>query len=123
MAFNTVSEELESNLDLDFEEYTITAVEEFLKLQKDATLVITDSGGIQEETTYLGIPCLTIRENTERPVTVSTGTNILVGQDMELLKAEVSYILDGRARKGSVPALWDGKAGERIADVIEKWYR
>ena len=94
---------------------------EFLKLQKDATLVITDSGGIQEETTFLGVPCLTIRKNTERPVTVTVGTNILVGQDMDRLKAEVSQILNGSAKKGSVPPLWDGKAGSRIADVIEKW--
>jgi UDP-N-acetylglucosamine 2-epimerase (non-hydrolysing) len=96
---------------------------DFLSLQKDATLVITDSGGIQEETTFLGVPCLTMRRNTERPITVEMGTNIVVDQDMERLKAEVEYILDGEAKKGAVPPLWDGKAGERIADVIEKWHR
>jgi UDP-N-acetylglucosamine 2-epimerase (non-hydrolysing) len=93
---------------------------EFLGLQRKATFVITDSGGIQEETTYLGIPCLTVRDNTERPVTVSLGTNILVGRDMECLKAEVRKILSGEAKTGTIPPLWDGKAGERIADVIVK---
>lgn len=91
---------------------------EFLALQKSATVVITDSGGIQEETTFLGVPCLTVRENTERPVTVEAGTNVLVGQDMKRLKREVYKILDGKAKKGSVPPLWDGKASERIAEVV-----
>jgi UDP-N-acetylglucosamine 2-epimerase (non-hydrolysing) len=91
---------------------------EFLALQQRATVVITDSGGIQEETTLLGVPCLTVRENTERPVTVDLGTNVLVGRDMERLKQEVNRVLDGRAKKGRVPPLWDGKAGERIADII-----
>jgi len=91
---------------------------EFLGLQKSAKVVITDSGGIQEETTFLGVPCLTVRENTERPVTVEIGTNILIGQDMERLKKEVYKILDGKAKKGSVPPLWDGKASERIAEVV-----
>jgi UDP-N-acetylglucosamine 2-epimerase (non-hydrolysing) len=91
---------------------------EFLALQKNATVVITDSGGIQEETTYLGVPCLTVRDNTERPVTVELGTNVLVGRDMQLLRAEVGKILDGPGKRGQVPPLWDGKAGERIADII-----
>jgi UDP-N-acetylglucosamine 2-epimerase (non-hydrolysing) len=95
---------------------------EFLGLQSRATVVITDSGGIQEETTYLGIPCLTIRENTERPVTVSMGTNVLVGRDPEKLRTELSRVLAGQAKKGSVPALWDGSAGERIADVLMERY-
>jgi UDP-N-acetylglucosamine 2-epimerase (non-hydrolysing) len=94
---------------------------EFLSLQKGAAFVITDSGGIQEETTFLGIPCLTVRENTERPITVELGTNILVGQNMDRLKEEVHNILNGRAKKGKVPPLWDGKAGERIAEVISEW--
>ncbi len=94
---------------------------QFLSLQKDATVVITDSGGIQEETTYLGIPCLTVRENTERPVTVEKGTNILVGHDMDFLKEELKRVLEGNGKKGTIPALWDGKAGDRIADVIERW--
>jgi UDP-N-acetylglucosamine 2-epimerase (non-hydrolysing) len=93
---------------------------EFLALQKRATAVITDSGGIQEETTYLQVPCLTLRSNTERPITVTMGTNILVGQDSRKLSAEVSAILEGRAKRGSVPPLWDGHAGERIADVLER---
>jgi UDP-N-acetylglucosamine 2-epimerase (non-hydrolysing) len=91
---------------------------EFLNLQRRATVVITDSGGIQEETTYLGVPCLTVRNNTERPVTVSIGTNILVGQDSHRLREEVASILDGHAKKGAIPPLWDGHAGERIADVV-----
>lgn len=96
---------------------------QFLALQRNSNLVITDSGGIQEETTYLGVPCLTVRENTERPITVTMGTNILVGQDMERLKAEFNNVLNGTAKKGQRPPLWDGKAGERIAKIIvEKMY-
>ena len=91
---------------------------EFLTLQCHAAFLITDSGGIQEETTFLGIPCLTVRENTERPITVTTGTNILVGKDMERLKLEARKIFAGNGKKGSVPPLWDGKAGERIADIL-----
>lgn len=96
---------------------------DFLALQSHAALVITDSGGgIQEETTFLNVPCLTVRENTERPVTVSLGTNILVGQDIERLKEEVHRILNGNGKKGSVPLLWDGKASERIADIVaSRW--
>jgi len=91
---------------------------EFLALQKQAALVITDSGGIQEETTYLGVPCLTVRENTERPVTVELGTNILVGHDVVRLSDEVGDILSGNCKKGTIPPLWDGRAGERIAEII-----
>jgi UDP-N-acetylglucosamine 2-epimerase (non-hydrolysing) len=91
---------------------------EFLGLQSHATVVITDSGGIQEETTYLGVPCLTVRENTERPITVSMGTNVLVGRDRDKLRAELSRVLGGMAKKGTVPPLWDGHAGERIAAVL-----
>jgi UDP-N-acetylglucosamine 2-epimerase (non-hydrolysing) len=91
---------------------------DFLGLQSRATVVITDSGGIQEETTYLGIPCLTVRGNTERPVTVSAGTNVLVGRDPEKLRLELSRVLAGKARKGTVPPLWDGHAGARIADIL-----
>lgn len=91
---------------------------DFLGLQSRATVVITDSGGIQEETTYLGVPCLTVRENTERPITVSMGTNVLVGRDREKLRTELSRVLAGKAKKGVVPPLWDGHAGERIADVL-----
>jgi UDP-N-acetylglucosamine 2-epimerase (non-hydrolysing) len=91
---------------------------EFLGLQSRATVVITDSGGIQEETTYLGVPCLTVRENTERPVTVTYGTNVLVGRDPLKLRLEVARVLAGEAKKGNVPPLWDGSAGKRIADVL-----
>jgi UDP-N-acetylglucosamine 2-epimerase (non-hydrolysing) len=93
---------------------------EFLALQRDAAVVITDSGGIQEETTYLGVPCLTLRENTERPITVELGTNSLVGRDMGRLKRETETILSGNAKKGTVPPLWDGRAGERLAAVVAK---
>ena len=94
---------------------------EFLALQSRATVVITDSGGIQEETTYLGIPCLTARANTERPVTVEIGTNILIGDDMEKLRTETLNVLNGRGKKGSVPPLWDGHASERIASILTNW--
>ena len=94
---------------------------EFLALHRHATLVITDSGGIQEETTYLGVPCITMRKNTERPVTVTMGTNVLVGQDSSRLQDEVSRILNGESRKGQIPPLWDGKASERIADVLANY--
>jgi UDP-N-acetylglucosamine 2-epimerase (non-hydrolysing) len=93
---------------------------EFLALQSHATAVITDSGGIQEETTYLKVPCLTLRENTERPVTVEMGTNILLGQDPARLQSELAKILAGHAKTGTIPPQWDGCAGERIADVLEK---
>jgi UDP-N-acetylglucosamine 2-epimerase (non-hydrolysing) len=91
---------------------------DFLALQRHATLVITDSGGIQEETTYLGVPCLTIRENTERPVTITLGTNILVGQDMDRLQNEVARILRQDVKKGQIPPLWDGEASKRIASIV-----
>lgn len=91
---------------------------DFLRLQQEAALVITDSGGIQEESTFLGVPCLTVRENTERPITVELGTNVIVGQDMDFLMAEVSRILNGHGKAGTVPPLWDGRAGERIADIV-----
>jgi len=91
---------------------------DFLALQSRATVVITDSGGIQEETTYLGVPCLTLRENTERPVTITLGTNVLVGRDPDKLRSELARVLAGQAKKGTIPPLWDGHAGERIAAVL-----
>jgi UDP-N-acetylglucosamine 2-epimerase (non-hydrolysing) len=94
---------------------------DFLALQRHATVVITDSGGVQEETTYLGIPCLTVRENTERPVTVTLGTNTLVGRDMDRLRIETQRILGNTRRQSHIPPLWDGKASERIAEVIVSW--
>jgi len=91
---------------------------EFLALQRRATVVITDSGGIQEETTYLGVPCLTLRSNTERPVTVTAGTNTLIGSDNRKLFSELTKILEGKAKSGTIPPLWDGHAGERIAEIL-----
>jgi UDP-N-acetylglucosamine 2-epimerase (non-hydrolysing) len=91
---------------------------DFLALQTIATLIVTDSGGIQEESTYLGAPCLTVRNNTERPVTVTVGTNTLVGQDMNQLLIEARRVLDGGAKQGAIPALWDGKASDRIARTV-----
>jgi len=94
---------------------------EFLSLQRRAVVVITDSGGVQEETTYLGVPCLTMRSNTERPVTVNMGTNVLVGQDPRVLDSELTRILEGRAKKGSIPPLWDGRASERIVRALREY--
>jgi UDP-N-acetylglucosamine 2-epimerase (non-hydrolysing) len=91
---------------------------ECLAMQQRATVVVTDSGGLQEETTALGVPCLTVRENTERPITVTHGTNTLVGTDMGLLIREVDKILTGQGKAGRIPPLWDGCASERIADVV-----
>ena len=91
---------------------------EFLALQSRAAVVITDSGGIQEETTFLGVPCLTLRNNTERPVTVAVGTNVIVGQDQEKLRTELAKVVSGNAKNGSIPPLWDGHAGERIAAAL-----
>lgn len=90
----------------------------FLVLQRRATAIITDSGGIQEEATYLGTPCLTVRENTERPVTTEIGTNVLVGRNSSRLLEELTSILQGRFRRHSIPPLWDGRAAERIADIL-----
>lgn len=94
---------------------------EFLDLMMHARLVITDSGGIQEETTILGIPCLTLRENTERPVTITEGTNILVGTDPAHIVAETQHILTGESKAGHVPELWDGHAAERIVKILRTW--
>lgn len=94
---------------------------DFLNLTSSAAIVITDSGGIQEETTYLSVPCVTLRENTERPVTVTDGTNYLIGTDPQKIVKTAEKILCGQGKKGSIPQLWDGKAGKRIiAEVIKK---
>ena len=93
---------------------------EFLALQRRATAVVTDSGGIQEETTYLKVPCLTLRNNTERPVTVTQGTNTLVGQDGATLMSELTEILEGKPKQGAIPPLWDGHAADRIAEILSK---
>ena len=91
---------------------------DFLRLVSDAKLVLTDSGGLQEETTALGVPCLTLRENTERPVTISQGTNELVGTDPEAIRARAREVLDGGGKGGRIPELWDGLAAKRIVDVL-----
>ena len=91
---------------------------DFLALIENAKLVMTDSGGIQEETTALGVPCLTLRENTERPITVEVGTNQLVGCDPAQIVPAAAEVFAGRGKKGSLPELWDGHAAERIADVL-----
>jgi len=94
---------------------------DFLALTAAARLVLTDSGGIQEETTALGVPCLTLRENTERPVTVTVGTNQLVGTDPAKAVAAAREVLAGRGKKGRIPDLWDGHAADRVADVLVKF--
>jgi UDP-N-acetylglucosamine 2-epimerase (non-hydrolysing) len=91
---------------------------DFLGLVRHSRVVVTDSGGIQEETTYLGVPCLTMRENTERPITVEIGSNVLVGLDRSLLLRTADDVLAGRFKRGRVPALWDGRAAERIVKTI-----
>jgi len=93
---------------------------EFLGLVEGAAGVLTDSGGIQEETTFLGVPCLTLRENTERPVTVELGTNVLLGLAPERIAEVPELLAAARLRPARVPPLWDGDAAERIADVLER---
>ena len=91
---------------------------DFLQLERNALMVLTDSGGIQEETTVFGVPCLTLRESTERPVTVDCGTNILVGLDEEAIVREAFNVADGRGKKGKIPEGWDGHAAERIVEAF-----
>ena len=94
---------------------------ETLGLMRDATLVVTDSGGIQEETTALGVPCLTMRENTERPITIEQGTNVLVGRNRALVRRCVADVLAGAGKRGRIPELWDGHASERIVAHLVPW--
>jgi UDP-N-acetylglucosamine 2-epimerase (non-hydrolysing) len=94
---------------------------DFMRLMKDARIVLTDSGGIQEETTVLGVPCLTLRENTERPITCDIGTNVLVGTDPDKIRAAIVDAFDGEKRAFQVPPLWDGHAAERILAVCADW--
>lgn len=96
---------------------------EMVGLMAGATLVLTDSGGLQEETTALGVPCLTLRENTERPITVEQGTNTLVGCDLQAIRYGVATILAGQGKRGRMPELWDGHAAERIAADLHTWLR
>jgi UDP-N-acetylglucosamine 2-epimerase (non-hydrolysing) len=94
---------------------------EMLGLMRPAKLVLTDSGGIQEETTALGVPCITLRENTERPITVEEGTNTIVGQDADRILGAVDDILRSGGKSGRIPELWDGRAAERIALILRDW--
>jgi UDP-N-acetylglucosamine 2-epimerase (non-hydrolysing) len=94
---------------------------EMLGLMQAARLVLTDSGGVQEETTALGVPCVTLRENTERPITAEQGTNTVVGQDPARIKAATDDILRTGGKAGRVPELWDGRASQRIAAVLREW--
>lgn len=91
---------------------------DFLCLVKHAALIITDSGGIQEESTYLGIQCITLRENTERPVTVEIGTNHLIGTDIDKVDQAITEVLGGKVKKGAIPPLWDGGAAARICKIL-----
>ena len=93
---------------------------DFIKLQKYCKFVLTDSGGLQEESTYMGIPCLTVRENTERPVTVTLGTNEIVGTDTGKIIDSADKIMSGNWKKGEIPPLWDGKAAERIVRILSQ---
>ena len=97
---------------------TPVGYDDFVTLLSDARVVVTDSGGIQEETTVLGVPCLTLRTSTERPITVTEGTNVVVGMDPASIAREVDAILAGRAKRGRIPEGWDGRAGERIAEAV-----
>lgn len=93
---------------------------EFLALTSQAKLVLTDSGGLQEESTALSVPCLTLRENTERPVTVTEGTNLIVGTSPEAIMREADRVLRGEGKQGRIPELWDGHTAERIASLYER---
>jgi UDP-N-acetylglucosamine 2-epimerase (non-hydrolysing) len=94
---------------------------EMLGLMKDARVVLTDSGGIQEETTALGVPCITLRENTERPITVNQGTNTIVGADSDKILAAYEDVMATGGKRGRVPELWDGNAAQSIVEVINQW--
>lgn len=92
---------------------------DFLKLQMDAKFILTDSGGIQEESTYFGVPCLTLRPNTERPITITEGTNTLVKLETEDIINEAEKILSGSIKKGTIPKYWDGRTAERIVKIFK----
>lgn len=94
---------------------------EMLGLMANARIVLTDSGGLQEETTALGVPCLTMRENTERPITVDQGTNTMVGRDIESIRHHAAEVLAGKGKSGRVPELWDGHTADRIATDLAGW--
>ena len=92
-----------------------------LGLMKDARVVLTDSGGIQEETTALGVPCITLRENTERPITVSQGTNTVVGTDTDAILQCYEDVMTSGGKVGCIPDLWDGESAQRIVKTINAW--
>jgi UDP-N-acetylglucosamine 2-epimerase (non-hydrolysing) len=94
---------------------------EMLGLMRDAKLVLTDSGGIQEETTALGVPCLTLRENTERPITLVEGTNTLVGPDPAAIRTAFNDVMANGGKAGRIPEYWDGRAAMRIAHTLQSW--
>lgn len=96
------------------------AYHQFNWLVRNSMGVITDSGGISEETTFLGIPCMTLRETTERPETIEIGTNLLIGKDMDLLRRSVEALTQGRWKTGQIPDKWDGRSGERIVTVLDE---
>jgi UDP-N-acetylglucosamine 2-epimerase (non-hydrolysing) len=93
---------------------------DFLKLMSDARVVLTDSGGIQEETTILGVPCLTLRENTERPVTVDVGSNRIVGTDTSRILESYRAVMSTHVSRCGTPPLWDGRAAERIVEIMQR---
>jgi UDP-N-acetylglucosamine 2-epimerase (non-hydrolysing) len=93
---------------------------DMLSLNKNAKFIMTDSGGIQEEATFFGVPCLTIRDNTERPITVKIGTNIIAGTKKECIIKEADKILMGKIKKGKIPKYWDGRTAERILKILNK---
>ena len=93
---------------------------EFMSLQKNARLILTDSGGIQEESTFFGVPCLTLRDNTERPVTTSVGTNKLIGTNYKNIFNEVTIAINNVNDKRKIPKYWDGKSAKRIVKIINQ---
>jgi len=96
---------------------------EMLGLMAKAKVVLTDSGGIQEETTALGVPCITLRENTERPITVNEGTNTIVGTDPVRILSTFTDVIQTGGKAGRVPEFWDGNAAQRVVAVVENWLR
>ena len=94
---------------------------DFINLEMGARVVLTDSGGMQIETTWLGIPCLTLRENTERPITISQGTNRLVRLDTESIIEATMQVLEGKEMKVNMPRYWDGETAGRMSEVIMRW--
>ena len=95
---------------------------DFLKLEMNAKFILTDSGGIQEESTYFGVPCLTLRENTERPITITEGTNHLVDLNVESIVNNAREIIEGNVKQGKIPKYWDGKTASRIVKVLDEWF-